>query len=81
MGFDPSQHFVLTEAPVFSKPVTRYSLQGSLARPSVDPRHGNLQQVSYFVNRKKVLSVLFLSLCGRDVRGIVRRAKGGFLRE
>ncbi len=65
MGLDPRQHFVLTEAPVLSKPVTWYSLQGSFSRASIYPRHRNLQQLGYFVNCQKVVFVLFFSHCAR----------------
>ena len=50
LTFDPCEYFVFSETPVLPKPVTWYSLQGSFAHASVDPRHGNLQQVSYFMN-------------------------------
>jgi hypothetical protein len=53
LRFDPRQHFVLTEAPVFSEPVTRQSFYGSLAHPPVNPRDWNLQHRCYFVDSKK----------------------------
>src|SRR5205809_197652 len=75
LGLHPRQHFCLTETPVFSKPVTWYSPQGSLARASVDPRHGHLQQVRHFMNSKEVVYMSFFAPCGRGVCGIVRRTE------
>ena len=54
LRLNPRQHFGLTEAPVFSEPVTRQSLDGSFAHTSVNPRNRNLQHLCHFMDVQKM---------------------------
>jgi hypothetical protein len=71
LALDPGHYFVRTETPVLPKAVTWYSLRGSRPRAPIDPRHGYLQQVGYFVDSQK-MAFVSSSRCGRGVCGIVR---------
>src|SRR5579864_6989983 len=70
----PVQHFCLFEPPIFAKAIAWQAFCRSFARTSVDPRHGNLQQVRYFVNSQELGLIVFFSRCGRvHWRGMRRR--------